>query len=224
MLPLVPQRKVACHRLGQCLVRLHRSKFNLVEMDAQVLDRVRSQLSKVKVPSSYSRVYKDECMFSFATPESEGGIFVNLESWYGVGSRFLALEHERSGNVLYFNEKHHRVPLKEDEVKPEGAPTKLAIGGDDGFQVDKKKYGIDKETALVIMPERTVIPLPCPELPELVLNAIAGIEVRPWPEFAPLEFDQPSNKSEFHASIPCASHQEFIKRPTCAYPGMIAGE
>jgi ubiquitin carboxyl-terminal hydrolase 5/13 len=150
-----------------------------LDMDPLLLGRVRAQLPKVKVPSSYSRVYKDECTFTFAGPESDGGIFINLESWYCVGSRYLDLEHERSGNVLYLNVKHHRVPISDEhKIITDQVPKKMAIGGEDGFQVNKKKYNIEKESALVLMPERTVIQLPCPELPELLLNAIAGIEVR----------------------------------------------
>jgi ubiquitin carboxyl-terminal hydrolase 5/13 len=147
-------------------------------MDAAVLAEVRAALKKVRVPSSYDRVYKDECVFSFATPESPEGIFVNLNSWVGVGSRFLDLDHLRSGNVLYYNERHKRIPIKEaDQAARESVPKKLAIGGDDGFQVDKKDYTIEKEYALALMPKRIVIPLTNTELPELVLQAVAAIQV-----------------------------------------------
>jgi ubiquitin carboxyl-terminal hydrolase 5/13 len=148
-------------------------------MDDTILQTVRHELPNVKVPSSYSRVYKDECVYSFATPESQEGIYVNLNTWQGVGSKFLALDHERSGNVLYFNERHRRGPKQDHEMDSrESVPTKMMIGGAEGFQVDSKNCTIEKETALVVMPERRVITLPCPELPELVLSAVAGIEVR----------------------------------------------
>jgi ubiquitin carboxyl-terminal hydrolase 5/13 len=54
----------------------------------------------------------------------------------------------------------------------------MAIGGAGGFQVDRPKFSVEKEFALVIMPDRAAIPLPCPELPELVLDAIGAIQVR----------------------------------------------
>jgi ubiquitin carboxyl-terminal hydrolase 5/13 len=148
-------------------------------MDESLLERIRAQLPNVKVPSSYDRVYKDECMYSYAFAESDQGIFVNLKTWHGVGAHFLQLDCERSGNMLYYNEQHHRIPLSSEELEAQNAiPTKLAIGGDSGFQVNAKDYKIEKECSLVLMPERVVIPLPSPELPELVLNAIAGIQVR----------------------------------------------
>ena len=42
-----------------------------------------------------------------------------------------------------------------------------------------KDHKIEKEAALVVMPEGLRIPLPCPQLPELVLNAINTIAVSP---------------------------------------------
>lgn len=148
-------------------------------MDEAVLSRVRSQLASVKVPTNYDKVYKDECMYSFADFESENGLFINMGNWHGVGARFLELDHAKTGNVLYYNEKHRRIPLTDEEqVARDVAPTKMAIGGDHGFQVGQKMYNIAKEHSLVLMPEKATIPLPCPELPELVLNAITAIQVR----------------------------------------------
>ena len=147
-------------------------------MDEALLCRVRSHLASVRVPSNYDKVYKDECMYSFATPESEHGLFVNMANWHGVGARFLDIDNAKTGNVLYYNEQHRRIPLsKQEQTAREVAPTKMAIGGDHGFQVGQKGYNIAEEQCLVLMPERTTIPLPCPELPELILNAIAAIQV-----------------------------------------------
>lgn len=147
-------------------------------MDEALLNRVRSHLSSVKVPSNYDKVYKDECMYSFADPESEHGLFVNMSNWHGVGARFLEVDHAKTGNVLYYNEQHRRIPLtQQEQTSRDAAPTKMAIGGDHGFQVGQKGYNITKEQFLVLMPEKTMIPLPCPELPELILNAITAIQV-----------------------------------------------
>jgi ubiquitin carboxyl-terminal hydrolase 5/13 len=161
---------------GLCELLLDRSPG--ITMDEGVLESIRAHLQHVKVPSSYDKVYKDECMYSFADAESEHGIFVNMRNWHGVGDRFLELDHQRTGNCLYYNEQHQRIPLSQEAVESqEAAPTKMAIGGDHGFQVNQKNYEIAKSSFLVIMPGKTIIPLPSPELPELVLNAIAGIQV-----------------------------------------------
>lgn len=40
----------------------------------------------VRTPTHYDRVYKDECMFCFATAESPGGLYINLTT-HQVGAR-----------------------------------------------------------------------------------------------------------------------------------------
>ena len=37
---------------------------------------------------------------------------------------------------------------------------------------------MDKAAELVVLPERMAVPLPCPDLPEIVLAAIAAVQVR----------------------------------------------
>ena len=71
------------------------------------------------------------------------------------------------------------MPLSaEDKLKQEQAPEKLAIGGDSGFQVDSPSYNIDKHSELIMLGSKVKVPLPCPELPELVINAVAAIQVQ----------------------------------------------
>jgi hypothetical protein len=43
--------------------------------------------------------------------------------------------------------------------------------------LNKKTYDLEKSSELVLLPDRVAIPLPCPELPELVLNVINAIAV-----------------------------------------------
>lgn len=54
----------------------------------------------------------------------------------------------------------------------------MAIGIKGGFQVGEKKTTIKSESSLVIIPERTIVSLPNLELPQIVLDSIAAIEVR----------------------------------------------
>lgn len=56
-----------------------------------------------------AQVYKDECMFSFATPLSTGGLYVNLATWQAYSAAFVGLDHERTGNALYLWEEWHKV-------------------------------------------------------------------------------------------------------------------
>lgn len=151
-------------------------------MDAAVLEAVRAAMADVAVPGPRDKVYKDECVYSFCSPESPGGLLTCLKTWQGVGARFLELHRRRTGSSLFYHEVQTRVPKLDD---PEGAaagtdarPTKLAIGGEDGFQVNQRTYDVETTSALVIMPDRQSVPLPCPELPEKVLQSIASIQAR----------------------------------------------
>ena len=94
-------------------------------------------------------------------------------------------------------------------AKAEAKPNKLAIGGEGGFQVGGPKYDIEKTRSLVIMPEIITIPLPCPQLPELVLNAINGIIVRP-------RFAIATNVPQACASLQTGM-QACLSRPRCIY-------
>ncbi|KAK9805947.1 hypothetical protein WJX73_007684 [Symbiochloris irregularis] len=141
-------------------------------VDEAALDAVRYAMRKAppRAPGHHDRVYKDECMFSFDTAFSPTGLFINLSSWQAFGADFVSLDHQRTGNSLYLHEKHHKIP-----IPPQAQPDKMAVGGQGGFQVDKQ-YEIEKEAAVVVLPSQQRIALPCPELPELVLNAITAIQ------------------------------------------------
>ena len=65
----------------------------------------------------------------------------------------------------------------EEKKKQEEAPAKMAIGGDSGFQVDSASYNVHKQSELILLEAYIKIPLPCPDLPELVLRAIDEIQV-----------------------------------------------
>eukprot|EP00951_Prasinocladus_malaysianus_P012486 scaffold93085_cov33-Prasinocladus_malaysianus.AAC.2 len=93
------------------------------------------------------------------------------------------------------------VPLSPEEVESNSAaPTKLNIGGEGGFQLDKKSYKVhstftawptkanaevlliisdtaqlEKHHALVIMPTKDRISMPCPDLPEIVLQSVTSV-------------------------------------------------
>lgn len=53
----------------------------MAPVDEAVLDRVRQGMRGLKAPSHYDKVYKEECMYSFDTPFSPGGLYVNLKSF-----------------------------------------------------------------------------------------------------------------------------------------------
>lgn len=80
-----------------------------------------------------------------------------------------------------------QVPLTEAEKAERAAaaaskPNKLALGTEGGFALEAQKdYTLDKSATLVVLQgldqPRLQVPLPCPDLPELVLNVITAIQV-----------------------------------------------
>lgn len=46
-----------------------------------VLDAVRAGMRGLQPPKHFEKVYKDECMYSYDTPESPGGLYVNLKTY-----------------------------------------------------------------------------------------------------------------------------------------------
>eukprot|EP00798_Chlamydomonas_sp_ICE-L_P030886 gene30886-35934_t len=134
-------------------------------MDELVLEKVRGGMKGVRVPGASDKVFKEECLFSFDSPESEGGLYISLSSFQGFGKEFVQLDHERTGNVLYLHEKWRR----------KSTPENLALGGEGGFNVGQPQFRLEKSTTLVVMPGQETVPLPCPDLPELVLQSVTAI-------------------------------------------------
>ncbi|KAL0051048.1 hypothetical protein WJX82_001112 [Trebouxia sp. C0006] len=143
----------------------------------ELMGSVRKQMSTVRVPAHYDRVYKDECQFSFDTPLSANGLYINLNSWQAFGQEYVEIDSKRSGQQLYVHELWHKVPLSaEERQKQEQTPEKLAIGGDSGFQVDGPAHSIDKHSELVLLGDNIRVPLPCLDLPEVIINAVDAIQ------------------------------------------------
>ena len=63
----------------------------------------------MRVPAHYDRVYKDECQFSFDTPLSSNGLYINMDSWQAFGHEYVAIDSKKSGQQLYLHELWHKV-------------------------------------------------------------------------------------------------------------------
>lgn len=149
------------------------------------MEAIRDAAKSVHVPSRHDRVYNDECMFSFDTPESPGGLYTSLTTWQSFGHDYVDIDFSRNGNRLYLKQVWKRVATDPQGIAPDGASTadaspkpaigKLGIGVDGGFDVDKKRYTSHITNSLVIFPERTSVELPNSELPTIVTSAIDAI-------------------------------------------------
>ncbi|TSR75256.1 Ubiquitin carboxyl-terminal hydrolase 5 [Bagarius yarrelli] len=127
---------------------------------AEASEILMSVLSTIRVPRPGDRVHKDECALSFATPESEGGLYICMNSFLGFGSRFVERHHARTGQRAYLQIKRTRKPHTQNEDDgstgsgdpPKKKPTRLAIGIEGGFDVEQEQY--EEEVKIVLFPDR----------------------------------------------------------------------
>nr|XP_015193349.1 PREDICTED: ubiquitin carboxyl-terminal hydrolase 5 [Lepisosteus oculatus] len=118
-----------------------------------------SVLSTIRVPRPGDSVHKEECAFSFASPDSEGGLYVCMNTFLGFGAQFVERHYRRTGQRAFLHIKRTRRPQKEEENgsgagdPPKKKPTRLAIGIEGGFDVSEQDQ-YDQEVKVVIFPER----------------------------------------------------------------------
>lgn len=135
---------------------------------------LRAEISKLRVPAPSDKVFKDECVYSFDSPFSDSGLYVNMATYQGVGALHLKRDTQKTGSKLYLHQKWHQVPKpKSDEG---AAPSKLAIGVEGGF-MSQDKYDIVKEHYLVVVAGSELVrfELPNDQLPEFISNVANGI-------------------------------------------------
>lgn len=132
-------------------------------------------MSRLRVPGPNDKVFKDECVYSFDSPFSDSGLYVNMSTYQGVGANHLKRDSQKTGSKLYLHEKWTQVPKPKSEAS-EVAPTKLAIGVEGGF-MSEEKYDVVKEHHLVVVDGSFLrrFELPNQDLPEFISNVANGI-------------------------------------------------
>ncbi|KAF8024003.1 hypothetical protein BT93_F1260 [Corymbia citriodora subsp. variegata] len=138
---------------------------------ATPMDLLRSNLSRVRIPEPTNRIYKQECCVSFDTPKSEGGLFVDMNSFLAFGKEYVGWNFEKTGNPVYLHIKQTKKLVSED--RPLKKPTLLAIGIDGGFDNGEPEY--EEAYSIVILPGYISLPFPSVELPEKVRLAVDAI-------------------------------------------------
>jgi len=130
-------------------------------------------LAGVVPPGDGTKVYKSECALSFQTPESEGGLYLNLRTFVSVAREFLDTDCAATGFPggvgVYLHQQWVKIVKDTADGSAAGkgdAITKLAIGVEGGAAVGGVEW--DRKHAVVLHPsgERFELPaeLPCPAL------------------------------------------------------------
>lgn len=140
------------------------------------MESLSKHFAHIGIVGPSDKIFKDECVCSFDTPESDDGLYICMKNFESVGSDFLDYHFNKHGFTVYLHHKR----LKFKVTKPESSDTKpkrLAIGIEGGFDPDasSKEYRYEDTYSVVIMPTRQVIPLPNPDLPELLLQSVSSI-------------------------------------------------
>ncbi|CAH0386302.1 unnamed protein product [Bemisia tabaci] len=143
------------------------------------IDAVVAHANSVKIPGPGDKIFKDECVYSFDTPESESGLYICLKTFLGLGKDHLERHVRKTNSHLFLHHKQIKTERKSSSVEgdgPEKKITRLAIGTEGGFDPNGgKEYDITHEYSIVILPEFTVIPYPCDKLPDVVQKSAKKI-------------------------------------------------
>ncbi|XP_050025600.1 ubiquitin carboxyl-terminal hydrolase 5 [Dermacentor andersoni] len=145
---------------------------------ATYAEKLAPHLARIRIPGHADKVYKDECVFSFDTPESEGGLYVCLNTFLGFSKKFVERRYAKTGNAVYLHLKTVKKEVADDTpaAKRAAPPTKLAIGVEGGFPLDQgKKYEYEHHNSLVIFPNFDSVPLPNTQLPEVVQHSVTAV-------------------------------------------------
>ncbi|KAG6421313.1 hypothetical protein SASPL_117864 [Salvia splendens] len=135
------------------------------------MELLRSNLSRVRIPEPTNRIYKQECCISFDTPRSEGGLFVDMNSFLAFGKEFVAWNYKKSGNPVYLHIKETKKAVSED--RPSKKPTLLAIGVEGGFDNNDPEY--EQSYEIVVLPDYVNLPFPSVDLPEKLRLAVDAV-------------------------------------------------
>ncbi|KAJ7540223.1 hypothetical protein O6H91_10G005900 [Diphasiastrum complanatum] len=143
-----------------------------MEEQQRAMEVLRSHLTRVRIPEPSTRIYKQECCISFDSPRSEGGLFVDLNSFTAYGRDYVTWNYQKNGNPVYLNIKE--VPKPESDNRPRKKPTLLAIGLEGGF--DAKQQDYEEIYSIVILPEFLSLPFPNVDLPEKFRQVRLSVE------------------------------------------------
>ncbi|XP_037094382.1 ubiquitin carboxyl-terminal hydrolase 5-like [Pollicipes pollicipes] len=140
------------------------------------MEALRPHLDGLRAPGPDSKVYKDQCIYSFDTPESPGGLYVCMRSFLGVARDRLEAFSARTGSRVFLHVVHVRHPPPPPAAdEPEKKVTRLAIGVEGGFDGEAQRGRLERRHALVLVPRLHTLPLPCDELPAAAQAAVAAV-------------------------------------------------
>uniref|UniRef100_A0A8C5CWW1 Ubiquitin carboxyl-terminal hydrolase n=1 Tax=Gadus morhua TaxID=8049 RepID=A0A8C5CWW1_GADMO len=122
----------------------------------------------IRVPKTGDRVFKSECAFSYDSPESEGGLYVCMNTFLGFGREHVERHYRKTGQSVYMHLKRHVKEVRIGRVIISNVLLNRDFNSED--------YDFEDEAKLVIFPDHFEIALPnIEELPALVTIACDAV-------------------------------------------------
>ena len=136
------------------------------------------EYQNVRIPGPNDNVYKDECVYSFDSPDSENGLFICMSTFRGLGKDHVARHCKANpGKNVFLHILRRRKPIPVDpNVEPKKV-TKMAIGVEGGFDVNgSKRYTYEEKYSIYVHPKGiTPYPDESNQLPEHVRQSADAI-------------------------------------------------
>lgn len=90
--------------------------------------------------------------------ESEGGLYICMNTFLGFGKQYVERHFNKTGQRVYLHLRRTQRPKEEDATSgtgdpPRKKPTRLAIGIEGGFDLNKDKFEYDEDVKIVILPD-----------------------------------------------------------------------
>ncbi|KAI1891586.1 hypothetical protein AGOR_G00145310 [Albula goreensis] len=133
----------------------------------------------IRVPRTGDRVFKSECAFSYDSPESDGGLYVCMNTFLGFGREHVERHYRKTGQSVYMHLKRN---VKEKSTGAAGGAVPRRKNGKVFLDLELNRdlngddYEYEDEAKLVIFPDHFEIPLPnIEELPALVTIACDAV-------------------------------------------------
>eukprot|EP00621_Florenciella_sp_RCC1693_P016503 CAMPEP_0182531890 /NCGR_PEP_ID=MMETSP1323-20130603/10212_1 /TAXON_ID=236787 /ORGANISM="Florenciella parvula, Strain RCC1693" /LENGTH=833 /DNA_ID=CAMNT_0024741539 /DNA_START=51 /DNA_END=2548 /DNA_ORIENTATION=- len=136
----------------------------------------RAAMQTIRTPGTYDKVYNDECVFSFDTPFSPGGLYVSLTNWQGVSASYLTSHSTKTSSPVYVLIKKVRVPKPEDPDKVKEEPKTM----NDLLQATLPENRYDEVVSLELVAvdpsgSTSAIPFPHDDVPMMVASAAEAV-------------------------------------------------
>ncbi|KAG5851422.1 hypothetical protein ANANG_G00093240 [Anguilla anguilla] len=133
----------------------------------------------IRVPRTGDRVFKSECAFSYDSPESDGGLYVCMNTFLGFGREHVERHYRKTGQSVFM---HLKRTVKEKATGAAGGAVPRRKNGKIFLDLELNRdfngddYEYEDEVKLVIFPDHFEIPLPnIEELPALVTIACDAV-------------------------------------------------